>query len=210
MSKNRVSRRKLLQVSAAAAVAASVASETSAQSSKKVGVLGYSLPPEPLSIADAERFLALGEYDYSWNGSKTDAFPNGTSETGEVVVSPRDEGPGITYVIDGDLVFQDETGAQQTRADRTTVAQIFPTIEDHIGVVIHSSFGVTFVGHVVELSEERMVLQIVGMSESVSGPTFGRFEFSKNAEGYSILSRARQDVEADWTVVSNSTWVKKA
>ena len=208
MNQRPIDRRQLLRISAVAAAAASVASRSTAQSTREASVLGYDLPNEPTFVADLETFLETGRYTYEWDGKKSPSYPNGSHEIGEVVVSQRSDGPGLTYMIDATSDHKDNAGAAVSRDDRLSVTQLFPTIGDHVGMTIHSSFGAYHLGHVIELSDERLLVRTLGVSEAYGTPVDGLIAFQRTPKGYDVVLSVRQHRQGDWQTLGESTWSK--
>lgn len=203
-----IDRRQLLSASAVAAVAASIASRSTAQSAGEASVLGYDLPQRPTLIADLEAFLETGRYTYAWDGKKSPSYPNGNQETGEVTVSQRSEGPGLTYMIEATSDHKDAAGAAVSRDDLLSVTQLFPTMGEHVGITIHSSSGAYHLGHVIELSEERLAFRTLGVSEAYGTPVDGLIAFQRTPEGFDVVLSVRQQRQGEWQVLGESTWSK--
>lgn len=208
MAERFIERRRLLQISALAAASAAGAGAARAEDAGS-GLFGYALPETPVDIAAVEAYLAPGVFGYDWVGPAGPRYPNGNHETGTVTVTARDAGPGVTYIIDGAIVFQDGQGANQS-SERLVITQVFPALDGHVGVTVHTSFGAFHQGHVTGIDGGRLVIQLVGLSDALGVRAQTGFDFERRSDGFLVQGRARPSDDVAWVVAGDSTWVRQS
>lgn len=77
-------------------------------------------------------------------------------------------------------------------------------------MVIHTSFGAYSHGHVTEISDARMTMQLIGLSDALGAQVYGGYVFDRRPDGYTVHGRARLRPDDGWTISGDSVWTRKA